>query len=55
MSTFTIPKFPQVTVNLHTELRRRVQEYFQQRGLEETGTPHLFTKAVLLIGCLVAV
>ena len=55
MSSFSIPKFPSVPSNLHAELRRRVQEYFTQRGIDETGNPHLFTKAIVLIGLLVAV
>lgn len=53
--SFSIPKFPSVNANLHSELRRRVQEYFSQRGIEETGTTHLFTKAIVLIACLLAV
>lgn len=55
MSQFSPPKFPVVTKSLHSELKRRVQEYFEQRGIDSTGNKKLFSKAIILIGALVAV
>ncbi len=55
MSSFTIPKFPKVIKPLHTELRERVQQYFDEKGIKTTGTASLFTKAVLLVSALILV
>ena len=49
MSLYNLPKFPVVTKSLHTDLKKRVQEYFDQRGIEATGNKALFTKAILLV------
>jgi len=55
MSQFAIPKFPAAAQSLHTDLKRRVQEYFDQRGIDSTGNPKLFTKAIVMVAALVAV
>jgi len=49
MSHYHLPKFPVVTKSLHTDLKKRVQEYFDQRGINPTGNGGLFTKAILLV------
>jgi linoleoyl-CoA desaturase len=49
MADFSIPKFPVVTKSLHTDLKKRVQEYFDQRGIDATGTSKLFTKALIMV------
>jgi linoleoyl-CoA desaturase len=54
MSDFAIPKFPVVKQSLHTELKKRVQAYFDERGIESTGTPILFTKAIIMVIAFVA-
>ncbi len=55
MSTFTIPKFPAVKQSLHLELKKRVQAYFDERGIDATGTPKLFTKAIIMVIAFVIV
>jgi linoleoyl-CoA desaturase len=55
MSQFAIPKFPSVAKSLHTDLKKRVQEYFDQKGIKSTGTTRLFTKAIIMVIALVAV
>lgn len=55
MSHYLLPKFPAVTQSLHSELKRRVQEYFDQRGIDATGNHRLFSKAILLIVSFVLV
>ncbi|MBV9987029.1 MAG: acyl-CoA desaturase [Chitinophagaceae bacterium] len=55
MSQFAIPKFPSVARSLHTDLKKRVQEYFDQKGIKSTGTPKLFTKAISMVIALIAV
>ncbi len=49
MSQIAIPKFPAVKQSLHTELKKRVQEYFDHRGINATGNPKLFTKALVMV------
>ncbi|NCT95296.1 MAG: acyl-CoA desaturase [Chitinophagaceae bacterium] len=49
MSESVIPKFPAVKQSLHTELKKRVQQYFDERGIDATGTPRLFTKAIMMV------
>ncbi len=56
MSTSTIiPKFPSVTGSLHSDLRKRVQQYFDDKGISATGNISLFTKAILLVVSFAAV
>ncbi len=50
------PKFSSVTNNsLHAELRKRVQEYFDSKGISTTGNMSLFTKAILLVSLFIIV
>ncbi len=46
--TFNFPKFPVVKPSLHTELRNRIQQYFDNNGIKPTGNIKLYTKAVVL-------
>ena len=55
MSTFTIPKFPVTKQSLHAELKKRVQAYFDDRGIVSTGTSSLFTKAISMVVALIAI
>lgn len=42
------PKFANVPHSFHSELKRRISEYFQEVGKAQTGNTSLFTKAVIL-------
>jgi linoleoyl-CoA desaturase len=42
------PKFANVPHSFHSELKRRISEYFQQVGKSQTGNSTLFSKAVIL-------
>ncbi len=53
MSQIHIPKFPVVKAPLHAELKKRVQAYFDEKGITSAGTANLFTKAILMIGALI--
>jgi len=55
MSLYHLPKFPVVTKSLHADLKKRVQEYFDQRGINPTGNSGLFTKAILLVSSFLLV
>jgi linoleoyl-CoA desaturase len=55
MSEYVSPKFPTVKNSLHTELRKRVQEYFDHKGISATGNFSLFSKAILLVVSFIAV
>lgn len=55
MSNFVSPKFPAVKNSLHTELRKRVQEYFDNKGIAATGNISLFSKAILLVVSFIGV
>lgn len=55
MSQFVVPKFPSASQSLHTELKKRVQDYFEKKGIDSTGNPRLFTKAITMIIALVAI
>lgn len=48
------PKFAQPKPNFHAELKRRINDYFEQRGIDKTGNYKLFSKAVILVITLVA-
>ncbi len=47
--TYPSPKFPAVKTSLHTELRKRVNQYFTDNKINQTGNSSLFFKAILLI------
>jgi linoleoyl-CoA desaturase len=55
MSALVIPKFPSTQNSLHNELRKRVQQYFDDNGINATGNPHLFTKAILMVSAFIAI
>lgn len=55
MSQVAIPKFPAVKQSLHTELKKRVQQYFDERGISSTGNPKLFTKAIIMVIAFITV
>ncbi len=48
-SNFFVPKFPTVKEPLHAVLRDRVNEYFANNKIKQTGNIKLFFKAILLI------
>ncbi|MBS1688018.1 MAG: acyl-CoA desaturase [Bacteroidetes bacterium] len=43
------PKFAAPKLSLHAELKKRVNDYFQTKGIQPTGNYKLFVKAALLI------
>ncbi len=55
MSDFAIPKFPAVAKSLHSDLKKRVQQYFDEKGIDSTGNTKLFSKAIIMIIALVLV
>jgi len=49
MRQLTIPRFPVVKQSLHIELRKRVQAYFDAKGIATTGSTKLFSKALFFL------
>jgi linoleoyl-CoA desaturase len=49
-----IPKFSSVSQSFHTELKKRIAEYFKQSGKAPTGNWGLFIKALVLVISLIA-
>lgn len=49
------PKFPKIPVSFHSELKKRIADYFTQKGKSQTGNFKLFFKAIILITSLLAV
>jgi len=45
----TLPKFAHATQSFHTELKRRISDYFEEVGKSQTGNYNLFLKAVILM------
>lgn len=45
----TTPKFSSVSQSFHTELKRRISEYFSQSGKSSTGNFSLYLKAIVLL------
>lgn len=45
----TIPKFSNVPHSFHSELKRRINEYFEQKGKSTTGNSSLYIKAAVLV------
>ncbi|RYD91169.1 MAG: acyl-CoA desaturase [Sphingobacteriales bacterium] len=43
-----IPKFNNSNPSFHAELKKRINQYFQQTGKPATGGPELYTKAIVL-------
>lgn len=56
MSTkFVYPKFPAAKESLHVEMKRRVQEYFQNTKTEQHGSNKILSKAIIIMVAFVAV
>ena len=49
------PKFPAATVSFHTELKKRVNDYFAAAGKEPTGNYKLWLKAIIIVAFFLAV
>lgn len=45
----TIPKFSNASQSFHGELKRRINEYFKEKGKASTGNYKLFSKAIILV------
>lgn len=45
----TLPKFPSTKNSLHSELKHRVQQYFQDNNIKQTGNFALWHKAIVLM------
>ncbi|MDE3235894.1 MAG: acyl-CoA desaturase [Bacteroidota bacterium] len=54
-TTSIVPKFPAVKDSLHAELRKRVQQYFEENNISVTGNVNLFTKAIIFVGLFIAI
>ncbi len=50
-----IPKFTSVPNSFHSELKRRISQYFQDSGKAQTGNLSLFVKAIILFSSFIAV
>ena len=48
-STFVTPKFPPVKNSLHRDLKDRVNEYFLQNNIKQTGGNRILSKAIALL------
>lgn len=49
----SVPKFSSAPQSFHSELKRRITDYFEQVGKSTTGNRALFMKAVILMVCFV--
>ena len=49
------PKFPKITLSFHSELKKRIGDYFTQSGKQVTGNFKLYFKAILLVVSFVGV
>lgn len=49
------PKFPAATVSFHTELKKRVNDYFATAGKEPTGNYKLWLKAIIIVAFFLAI
>lgn len=49
------PKFGHSPLSVHSELKKRVHDYFENQKIEPTGNLQLFTKAFILVGGYIAV
>ncbi|HLF45728.1 MAG TPA: acyl-CoA desaturase [Chitinophagaceae bacterium] len=48
------PKFPKLPLSFHGDLKKKIADYFQQKGKSTTGNFNLYFKAALLVSGLVA-
>lgn len=51
----SIPKFSHAAVPFHTELKRRISEYFKQAGKKSTGNYKLYLKAIFLVAAFFSI
>jgi linoleoyl-CoA desaturase len=49
------PKFPKIPVSFHSEIKKRISEYFKNKGKAPTGNFSLHLKAILLVGGLLGI
>jgi len=49
------PKFPKIPLSFHSELKRRISEYFTQKGKATTGNFKLYFKAIFLVASFITV
>ena len=47
------PKFPKLPISFHSELKKKIGEYFTQKGKATTGDLNLHSKAILLVAGLI--
>ncbi len=47
------PKFPKLPISFHSELKKKIGEYFNQKGKSTTGNFKLYSKAILLVAGLI--
>jgi linoleoyl-CoA desaturase len=45
----TTPKFPTTSQSFHKELKKRINDYFEQTGKSFAGNANLYTKAIVLM------
>ena len=50
----TIPKFVQLKPSFHTELKKRISDYFETTGKSTAGNYKLWIKAGILVVALMA-
>lgn len=43
------PKFPKISTSFHSELKKRISDYFKQKGKAPTGNFKLYIKAIILV------
>lgn len=49
------PKFPKIPLSFHSELKKRISDYFTQKGKPTTGNFKLYFKAILLVASFITV
>ncbi len=49
------PKFPKIQASFHGELKRRISEYFAQKGKAPTGNYKLYVKAGILLAAFIGI
>src|SRR5690606_26013518 len=55
LKNMTSPKFPKIPTSFHSELKKRINDYFKQRGKSPTGNFNLHLKAIIFISLLVGI
>ena len=49
------PKFPKTALSFHSELKKRIGDYFKQKGKAPTGNFKLYFKAIILVVSFITV